>query len=121
VAQSRANYTADDAATRAPATTQLQLVYTLHPNVTRRRDVGGYFPDTQIEYHAEGGATVTATVTNLWQAHQVLLRYGDACRVLEPPELVVLFRKTAQGLNEHYAQSFNLFRFRNSMNPSWCL
>ena len=27
---------------------------------------------------------------------QILLRYGDACEVLEPPELVALFRKTAR-------------------------
>jgi predicted DNA-binding transcriptional regulator YafY len=78
------------------------LRYRLHPNVARRRDVAAYFPDTRIAYHDNGGATVTATVTNLWQARQVLLRYGDACVVEEPEELVALFRKTAQGLYDRY-------------------
>ena len=35
-------------------------------------------------------------------ARQILLRYGDACEVLEPAELVALFRKTARGLAEIY-------------------
>jgi hypothetical protein len=64
--------------------------------------VAAYFPDTQIAYHDDGGATVTAMVTNLWQTRQILLRYGDACEVLEPAELVALFRKTAHGLSEIY-------------------
>jgi len=46
---------------------------------------------------------VTATVTNLWQTRQVLLRYGDACEVLEPLELIALFRKTAAGLANLYS------------------
>jgi predicted DNA-binding transcriptional regulator YafY len=78
------------------------LRYRLHPNVARRQDVAAYFPDTRIAYDEEGGATVTATVTNLWQTRQILLRYGDACTVLEPPELVALFHKTAQGLYDRY-------------------
>ncbi len=45
---------------------------------------------------------MTATVTNLWQTRQVLLRYGDACVVHEPPELVALFAKTARGLGAIY-------------------
>lgn len=79
--------------------------YYLHANVTRRRDVAIYFPDTRIDYHQDGSATVTATVTNLWQARQILLRYGDACQVLDPPELVALFRKTALGLAHLYPES----------------
>jgi len=77
------------------------LRYHLLPVVARRRDVAAYFPNTQIEYHDDGSATVTATVTNLWQARQVLLRYGDACTVLSPPELIEMFRRTAQGLWEN--------------------
>lgn len=78
------------------------LRYWLHPVVGRRRDVAAYFPNTQITYHNDGSAIVTAQVTNLWQTRQVLLRYGDACRVLGPPELVDLFRKTAAGLADLY-------------------
>jgi predicted DNA-binding transcriptional regulator YafY len=83
--------------TRIPSP-RYRLVYTLVPQVARRRDVASYFPDTMIAYHADGSATVTATVTNLWQTRQLLLRYGDACTVHEPPELVALFRQTARGL-----------------------
>jgi predicted DNA-binding transcriptional regulator YafY len=74
------------------------LRYRLLPAVARRRDVAAYFPNTQITYHDDGSATVTATVTNLWQTRQILLRYGAGCEVLEPPELVALFRETAEGL-----------------------
>ena len=73
------------------------------PQVARRRDVAAYFPQTQIAYHDDGSATVTAIVTNLWQARQILLRYGDACLVHEPAELVALFRATAAGLGRLYA------------------
>jgi predicted DNA-binding transcriptional regulator YafY len=78
------------------------LRYHLLPVVARRRDVAAYFPNTQIAYHDDGSATITATVTNLWQTRQILLRYGTACEVLEPPELVGLFRQTAEGLVEIY-------------------
>lgn len=79
-----------------------QIRYTLLPVVARRRDVGAYFPNTQMSYHEDGSATVTASVTNLWQTRQILLRYGTACEVLEPPELVDLFRETARGLGRIY-------------------
>lgn len=84
----------------APPTYHLR--YRLLPVVARRRDIAVYFPNTQIEYHNDGSAIVTATVTNLWQARQVLLRYGTACVVLEPTELIELFRMTAQGLAAMY-------------------
>jgi hypothetical protein len=76
----------------------------LHPVVARRRDVATYFPQTHIDYHEDGSATVTAVVTNLWQTRQILLRYGTGCCVLEPPELVALFRETASGLAQMYAE-----------------
>jgi predicted DNA-binding transcriptional regulator YafY len=78
------------------------LRYRLLPAVARRRDVATYFPNTQINYHDDGSATVSATVTNLWQARQILLRYGSACTVSAPPELIALFRETARGLGAIY-------------------
>jgi len=83
------------------------LRYRLHPIVARRRDVAAYFPNTQISYHDDGSAGVTATVTNLWQTRQVLLRYGTACEVLEPVELIELFQQTARGLAEIYLTSLD--------------
>lgn len=85
-----------------PSPPSYQLRYTLVPQVARRRDVATYFPNTAITYHDDGGATITATTTNLWQARQILLRYGDACLVHEPPELVALFWKTCDGLVRLY-------------------
>ncbi|HEU5012634.1 MAG TPA: WYL domain-containing protein [Roseiflexaceae bacterium] len=76
--------------------------YRLLPVVARRRDVAAYFPNTIIDYQPDGGAFVTATITNLWQARQILLRYGTACEVVEPAELVELFRATARGLAALY-------------------
>lgn len=78
------------------------LEYKLMPDVARRRDVATYFPESKIIYHDDGSATVTATVTNLWQTRQILLRYGTGCKVMEPPELVELFRETAYGMAEMY-------------------
>jgi predicted DNA-binding transcriptional regulator YafY len=78
------------------------LRYHLLAVVARRRDVAAYFPNTRISYHDDGSATVTATVTNLWQTRQILLRYGSACEVLAPSELVALFRQTAEGLIDIY-------------------
>jgi len=86
-----------------------ELCYRLLPEVARRRDVAAYFPQTQIEYHDDGSATVTAVVTNLWQARQVLLRYGTGCKVLRPPELVELFRQTSQGLAGIYDSASHLY------------
>jgi predicted DNA-binding transcriptional regulator YafY len=85
-----------------PAPRSYALRYTLAPPVARRRDVAAYFPNTQITYHEDGSADVAATITNLWQARQILLRYGDACTVHGPPELVALFRRTAEGLMRIY-------------------
>jgi predicted DNA-binding transcriptional regulator YafY len=81
------------------------IKYKLVPLVARRRDVATYFPESKISYHRDGSATVTAKVTNLWQTRQVLLRYGSACTVLEPPELVQMFQETAEGFAEIYGTS----------------
>ncbi len=81
-----------------------RLRYQLVPAVARRCDVSAYFPDTEITYHDDGSATVTATVTNLWQTRQILLRYGSACEVLEPPELIALFCATIDGMARTYSK-----------------
>ena len=78
------------------------LHYRLLPDVARRRDVTSLFPGSQITYHDDGTADVMATITNLWQTRQTLLRYGAGCVVVEPPELVDMFRATVRGLAELY-------------------
>jgi len=78
------------------------LRYRLVPAVARRRDVSTYFPNTEIIYHEDGSATVSATITNLWQTRQILLRYGSACEVLEPLELIEMFCTTVTGMAQTY-------------------
>lgn len=78
------------------------IKYWLHPNVARRRDMATHFPDSQVLYNDDESAIVTATATDLWQARQTLLRYGSACVVLEPAELVALFRKTIMEMAGNY-------------------
>jgi predicted DNA-binding transcriptional regulator YafY len=76
--------------------------YRLHPNVARRKDIAYHFPDSQVAYHVDESATVTAKATNLWQARQTLFRYGSACVVEEPPELVELFKKAIREMANAY-------------------
>jgi hypothetical protein len=45
---------------------------------------------------------VTATVSNLGLARQILLRYGEGCRVIEPQALFDLMRATTIGLAKIY-------------------
>lgn len=78
------------------------LRYRLHPDVARRKDVAPHFPNTEIVYNEDGSATVTAITTNLWQARQTLLRYGSACTVQEPAELVELFRTAIVEMATNY-------------------
>jgi predicted DNA-binding transcriptional regulator YafY len=77
--------------------------YELSPEVASKGRVAHWFANTQIQYRADGSALVTATVHNLWQTRQILLRYLDSCLVLDPPELVALMREAAQKLGQKYA------------------
>lgn len=78
------------------------LRYWLAPAVARRRDVAEWFPQTRIEYADDGSATVTAETDDLWRAHQVLMRYREHCRVLEPAPLVEMMRASIQRMAELY-------------------
>lgn len=93
----------DDVPDPRPPQPTYRLVYQLAAAIARNRDVAHWFPNTAIAYHADGSALVSAEVTNLWQARQILMRYIEHCQVLEPPELVTLMRQTAQRLAQIYA------------------
>lgn len=77
--------------------------YWLHPNVARRKDITSHFNESEVEYNEDGSAVVSGKATNLWQARQTLFRYGSACIVLDPPELVELFKKAIHEMAENYA------------------
>jgi predicted DNA-binding transcriptional regulator YafY len=72
--------------------------YWLAPDVARYRDVDHYFPDCSINYHPDGSAIISARVSDLDHALRMLIHYGASCVILEPEELVELFRKTASDL-----------------------
>ncbi len=78
------------------------LRYRLHPEVACGEDVAALFPDTHIEYGNDGSALVTATIFNLSIARDVLLRYGDRCRVIDPPELIDMIRETVDAMGSLY-------------------
>jgi proteasome accessory factor C len=79
-----------------------RIVYELAPIVARHRHVAHWFPNTEMTYRDDGSALVTATTHSLWQARQILLRYLEHVRVLEPPELIALLRETIQRLSALY-------------------
>jgi predicted DNA-binding transcriptional regulator YafY len=67
--------------------------YTLSPRVARHRNVAHIFPHSRFTWHDDGSASVTATVTDLWQARLALMRYAGACTVTGPPQLVAMMRE----------------------------
>ena len=68
-----------------------QLRYQLSP-VIARNSVSQYFPGQVVESHPDGSATITAQITDLFEARRILLSYGKNCTVFEPPELVAEIR-----------------------------
>lgn len=79
-----------------------RLRYELTPAVAGRRDIALWFPGSTCAYTDDGGAVVEACITDLWYARNVLLRYREHCRVLEPPELVAMLRESARGIARLY-------------------
>ncbi len=79
--------------TRPSARTYV-LRYHLTP-IIARNSVSQHFPEQDIELHADGSATITAKIGNLFEARQILLRYGENCTVESPPELLELMLPVA--------------------------
>jgi len=84
-----------------PAPRTYLLRYRLTP-VLARNGVSKRFPDQQVEPHPDGSATVTAQITDLFEARQIVLKYGENCLVESPPELVEQMRVVAA----HFAQTY---------------
>jgi len=78
------------------------LRYWLSPHVAHQHDILLWFPESALEFAADGSVLVTARITDLWQARQVLLGYREHCRVLAPPELVDLMRESVTRLAQLY-------------------
>jgi predicted DNA-binding transcriptional regulator YafY len=85
---------------RPRAVTKL-LRYRLSPVIARNK-VSEHFPGQVVETHADGSATITAHITDLFDARRILLSYGLHCVVLEPPELVAEMRTIVSELYKIY-------------------
>lgn len=85
-----------------PSARTFTLRYWLHPDVAQQGEVVSFFPNTRVEYGDDGSAIVTATISNLSIARDVLLRHGDRCRVIEPPELIDMIRETIDAMSALY-------------------
>jgi proteasome accessory factor C len=84
-----------------PSPISYVLRYELSPTIARN-GVSQHFDDQQVESHPDGSATVTARITDLFDARRILLSYGENCVVLEPPELVKQMRAVATDFSKKY-------------------
>lgn len=80
-----------------PSPISYVLKYRLSP-VIARISVSQHFPGQAVETHPDGSATVTARITDLFEACRTLISYREHCTVLEPPELVEEMRKVTDKL-----------------------
>lgn len=84
-----------------PSPISYVLRYELSP-IIARNDVSRHFADQVVESHPDGSATVTARITDLFDARRILLSYGENCTALEPPVLVEQMRKVAADFSKKY-------------------
>jgi len=87
---------------RRPARTYT-IRYRLAPTIASG-GVSPRFPETNATPLPDGSVEVEAQTVDLWRARQVLLRYGESCRVLEPPELVQAMRDAARAMARLYEE-----------------
>jgi len=85
--------------------TSYGLRYRLSAHVAGQEDIRLWFPDSRVESCEDGSVVVSARITDLWQARQILLGYREHCRVLEPPELIDLMLESIARLAELYSDA----------------
>jgi predicted DNA-binding transcriptional regulator YafY len=71
-----------------------RLRYELDQAIVGRRDITLWFEGSTCSYTESGAAVVEACITDLWYARNVLLRYREHCKVIEPPELIDMMRES---------------------------
>jgi predicted DNA-binding transcriptional regulator YafY len=93
----------DTIAAVRPSPALLTLEYWLSPVIVRQ-GVSHHFDNQLVETHPDGSATVTARIrpVKLFEAKQLLLKYGIGCVVKSPPQLVDEFRQIAEHLYKMY-------------------
>jgi len=80
-----------------------RLRYHLTAAVARRQDILLWFAGSTCTYTEDGSTLVEAHVYDLWYARNVLMRYREHCRVLEPPELVEMIRDSVEHMAVLYS------------------
>jgi predicted DNA-binding transcriptional regulator YafY len=90
-------------AKQRPAPRSYTLRYWLSAVVARNK-VSEHFPEHHHERHEDGSVTVTARITDLFEAAQTLFRYREHCIVLDPPELVERMRASAIQIYANYTR-----------------
>jgi predicted DNA-binding transcriptional regulator YafY len=88
------------APSRPPAPVH-ELRYRLLAPIARLH-VSQHFPEHQEERHLDGSVTVTARVTELFDARRTLLSYGENCIIEAPPALV----KQMHPVAIHYCKTY---------------
>ncbi|HZS79216.1 MAG TPA: WYL domain-containing protein [Ktedonobacteraceae bacterium] len=88
-------------ATSRPKPVAYRLKYKLHA-VIARNSVSKHFENQEVTHAGDGSATITATITDLFEARRILIGYADHCEILEPPELVEIFRAISLNLYNMY-------------------
>lgn len=84
-----------------PARRTYLLRYYLTPTIARN-GVSTQFPEQKTELHADGSATITAKIDNLFDVRKIMLEYGENCTVESPPELIKLFWP----VTTHFARTY---------------
>lgn len=88
-------------ATSRPKPVTYRLKYKLHA-VIARYSVSKHFENQEVTRHEDGSATITATIADLFEARRILIGHADNCEILEPPELVEIFRAISLNLYKTY-------------------
>jgi predicted DNA-binding transcriptional regulator YafY len=77
------------------------LRYRLAPEIARY-GASERFPGQREEVDEEGWTVVTAEIDDLFWASKKLLKYGENCQVLEPPELVEEMKRVVREMAKIY-------------------
>lgn len=80
----------------------IKLRYRLAPRIARL-GATHRFANHEETAAPDGWVEVTGETDNLFWASKTLLRYGENCVVLEPPELVAEMKRIARAMAQHYA------------------
>lgn len=80
----------------------LTVRYKIAPRLWRGGFTHHFNEMTAGEPDAEEWVEIQAKVENLFQAHRVLLAYGELCQAVYPPELVDMLKTAVSGMAQRY-------------------